>query len=173
MRFVYSQNCMRSSFIAIAFLSATLLLQIDQISVKDFKPAFGKWKGTLAYLDYKTGKPYTMPANITISKDENTDRYLLMGFEYPDEPKANNNDTLFFSNNGSQINGAPVTSKLRSKRMGLEIITEKPGIDGNDNRKATIKHIYIIGRKTFISRKEIRFDGEAKFILRSEYIMKR
>ena len=54
-----------------------------------------------------------------------------------------------------------------------EVITEINGTDGNDNRKAVLRHIYKIGKKMFVSRKEVRFEGEEKFILRNEYKMNR
>lgn len=145
----------------------------DTVSIKDFKPTFGKWKGVLTYLDYSSGKPYTMPANITIRKNESNDHQLILALEYPDEPKANGNDTLVISNDGLQVDGAAVLSKKKTSNGNLEIITEKEGTDGNDNRNARMRHIYIIGKKKFTSRKEVRFEGEEKFILRNEYIMNR
>jgi len=143
------------------------------VSIKDFKPAFGKWNGSLTYLDYSSGKPYTMPANITILKNESNDRQLILAFEYPDEPKANGNDTLVISSDGLQIDGAAVISKKKNSKGNLEIITEKDGVDGNDSRKAKLRHTYIIGKKKFSDRKEVRFVGEEKFILRNEYLMSR
>ncbi len=143
------------------------------ISVKDFKPAFGAWKGTLTYLDYSSGKPYTMPANLRIAKDKANDQQLVLDLEYPDEPRANGKDTLVISKDGSMIDGAVVISKETTGDKYLKIITEKAGIDGNDNRKAIIKHIYTISRRVFISRKEVRFDGEHDFILRNEFNMVR
>ena len=72
------------------FLSAIVLsVFVQPVSVKDFKPAFGKWKGTLTYLDYTSGKPYTMPCNIKVSKDGSNAQQLILAFEYPNEPKAN------------------------------------------------------------------------------------
>jgi len=53
----------------------------------------------------------------------------------------------------------------------LQIITETNGVDGNDNKKALIKHIYTISKKTFIKRKEVKFEEEDKFIMRNEFKM--
>ena len=146
---------------------------IAPVTVKDFKPAFGKWKGSLTYLDYSSGKPYTMPANVTISKDVNNVHRLIFAFVYPDEPKANGNDTLVISNDGLQVDGAMIVSKKKNGDGTLEIITERNGVDGNDNRKAVLRHIYITGKKKFSNRKEVRFDGEEKFLMRNEYKMSR
>jgi hypothetical protein len=146
---------------------------ISPVTVKDFKPAFGKWEGSLTYLDYSSGKPYTMPANITVSKNKDNKQQLVLAFEYPDEPKANGNDTLVISDDGLQIDGAVIVSQTKNSDGGLVIITDKEGVDGNDNRSATLRHIYTIGKKIFSNRKEVRFKGEEKFILRNEFKMNR
>ncbi|MEO7394318.1 MAG: hypothetical protein ABIU11_05200 [Chitinophagaceae bacterium] len=165
---------MNKLYIAILIVAGFAFTQLSPVvSVKDFKYAFGKWKGTLTYLDYSSGKPYTMPANITIGRDNTNDRQLILAFVYPDEPKANGNDTLVISKDGLQINGAAVVSKKKNSKGFLEIITEKNGVDGNDNRKAVLKHIYTISKRAFSNRKEVRFDGEENFILRNEYKMHR
>lgn len=145
--------------------------QMSSVSVKDFKPAFGKWKGSLTYLDYSSGKPYAMPVNIKITA--NKQQGLILSLEYPDEPKANGKDTLIISANGAMLDGATVVSNKKNKDGIREVITERNGTDGNDNRKAILRHIYRIGKKVFISRKEVRFEGEEKFILRNEYKMNR
>ena len=165
---------MNRLLIALLFSSGLAFIHNSPtVSIKNFKPAFGKWKGTLTYLDYSSGRPYTMPANVIISRDNNNEHQLILAFEYPDEPKANGNNTLIISNDGLQIDGAAVVSKKKTSEGFLEIVTEKDGIDGNDNRKAVLKHIYTIGKKMFSNRKEVRFDGEEKFILRNEYKMSR
>jgi hypothetical protein len=165
---------MNKLFITLLLLPVLAFAQTTtHVIVKDFKPAFGKWKGSLTYLDYSSGKPYTMPANVIISKNGNNTQQLILAFAYPDEPKANGNDTLVISDDGLQIDGSMVVSKKKNSDGALEIITERNGVDGNDNRKAAIRHIYIINKKKFISRKEVRFDGEEKFILRNEYAMSR
>ena len=165
---------MKKLFVGLLMVSGVAFIHnSDTVSIKDFKPAFGKWKGSLTYLDYSSGKPYTMPANVTISKDGNNTHQLILAFVYPDEPKANGNDTLVISDDGLQVDGAMVVSKKKNNDGTLEIITEKNGADGNDNRKAIIRHIYSIGKKKFSNRKEVRFDTEEKFIMRNEYVMSR
>lgn len=155
------------------FLSAIVLsVFVLPVSIKDFKPAFGKWTGTLTYLDYTSGKPYTMPVNIFISKVKKNAHQLILTVEYPNEPKANGNDTLIISADGAMVDGAMVVSKEK-KGGALQIITEKNGVDGNERKKAVIRHVYTISKKTFSNRKEVKFDGEEKWILRNEYKMSR
>lgn len=153
-------------------LAAGLFFLFPSVSVKDFKPAFGKWKGTLTYLDYSSGKPYTMPANITISTNPQDDRQLIFAYEYPDEPKANEIDTIRISADGKIVDDSQVVSRKKSKGV-LEVITAYSGNDGNDNKKATIRHTYLIGKRSFSNRKEVKFEGEEKWILRNEYKMSR
>ena len=149
-------------------LIATVLT--TSVSVKDFKPAYGKWTGTITYLDYTSGKPFTMPANVTIGKNKKDAKELIFAFEYPNEPKANGNDTLIISSDGMMIDDEKVVSKAEQNGV-LELITEKDGIDGNDNKKAVLRHIYSISKKSFVKRKEVKFEGEDKFIMRNEYNM--
>ena len=142
------------------------------VSVKDFKPAFGKWKGTLTYLDYTSGKPYTMSCNITVSPVNATPLQLVIAYEYPDEPKANGNDTLVISRDGKMIDDGTVIVKEKIEGL-LRVITAKNGVDGNESRKAQIRFIYEAGKKSFSIRKEVKFEGEEKWILRNEYKMAR
>jgi hypothetical protein len=165
---------MKKLLIALLLLPFFAFTQtISPVIIKDFKPAFGKWTGSLTYLDYSSGKPYTMPANVTISKGSDNKQQLLLAFEYPDEPKANGNDTLVISDDGLNIDGATVVAKTKNNDGSLVIITDKEGVDGNENRSATLRHIYTVGKKIFSNRKEVRFKGEEKFILRNEFKMRR
>lgn len=167
--FVLQQKAMpKLSFILIAFAFAIT----TSVSVKDFKPAYGKWTGTITYLDYTSGKPFTMPANVTISKNKKDPNQLILAFEYPEEPKANGNDTLTISRDGTMIDDTKVVSKAEREGV-LQIMTEKNGADGNDNKKALVRYVYSISKRSFIKKKEVKFDGEDKFIIRNEFKMSR
>ena len=142
------------------------------VTVKDFKPALGKWTGTITYLDYTTVKPFTMPANVIIGKNKKDGQQLILAFEYPREPKANGIDTLVISADGKMIDDAKLVTK-KAQNGSLQIITEKDGVDGNENKSATIRYIYTVSKKSFIKRKEVKFEGEEKFIVRNEFKMSR
>ena len=43
---------------------------------KDFEKLSGTWQGTLTYLDYSSGKPYTMPADVEIKKFDKTNKFI-------------------------------------------------------------------------------------------------
>lgn len=163
---------MKAATIVIALLFSVYLSAQNKISIADFKMAEGKWKGTLTYLDYTSGKPYKMPCNITLSSVDSNPQQLILANEYPDEPKANGNDTLVISRDGNMIDDGMVI--VKDKKGGLlRVITEKNGVDGNENRKAVIRHIYEAGKKNFSVRKEIKFEGEERWKLRNEYKMTR
>jgi len=139
------------------------------VSVYDFKPVLGNWKGTLTYLDYSSGKPYTMPANVSISIDTKNNNQIIFSYQYPNEPKSNGSDTLQIKSNGTMLDQATVSLKKINTDGSIQIETERNGIDGNDNKKAILKHVYLISSKQFINRKEVKFMGEQNWIKRNEY----
>jgi len=163
---------MKAATIVIVLLLSVCLSAQNKISIADFKMSEGKWKGTLTYLDYTSGKPYTMPCNITVSPVNSNPQQLVIAYEYPDEPKANGNDTLVISRDGKMIDDGTVIVKEKIGGL-LKVITEKNGVDGNESRKAQIRLIYEAGKKSFSIRKEVKFEGEEKWILRNEYKMAR
>jgi hypothetical protein len=160
-------------FAVIATASLIVMVNVASVSVKDFKPAFGNWKGTITYKDYTSWKPFTMPANLIVAPGATNKYQLILFYEYPNEPKANADDTISFSVDGQQLNNETLVSKTRKEKGTLEIITEKAGVDGNENKKALIRHIYSINKKRFIIRKEVKFDGTGEYIMRNEYSMSR
>lgn len=149
-----------------------LWIQDPVVSCKDFKPALGDWKGRIMYLDYSSGKPFSMPANVRIYPGPNRKYELILALEYPQEPRANGNDTLRISERGDRLDGEKVVSRKKEDGV-LKIVTETEGVDGNDRKKALIRHIYTIGRKVFIQRKEVKFDNETSFITRNEFSFSR
>ena len=137
-------------------------------TVADFNKLLGSWKGSLTYLDYSSGKPYTMPADIKIDRIGNTSQYSFSNI-YPNEPKANSIDTFIISADGSLINKELIKSRKILAKGNIELVTEELGKDGNDNKDATIRHTYTFGKMKFRIIKEIQFIGEQKWIKRHEY----
>jgi hypothetical protein len=152
--------------VCICFLASSTIAQT--ITGKDLQLLIGSWKGSLTYLDYNSGKPYTMPANIDVEQLQGGNQFVVV-YTYPDEPKANSKDTFLISDNGKSFNGAPITKKQQLKKGGLIFTTELNGQDGNDNKKAILKHIYTIQKNIFINRKEVKFTNGKKWTLRNEY----
>ena len=67
-------------------------LSAQSFQIKDLSSSLGRWEGNLTYLDYSSGKPFTMLANIKISLTADLKGYI-MAYEYPKEPHANAKDT--------------------------------------------------------------------------------
>ena len=147
------------------FFYSTTNAQILQI--KDLSSSLGDWEGKLTYLDYTSGKPYTMAANIKINLTEDNNGYI-MSFEYPKEPHANAKDTTYILNN--LFGNEKIVAFKNDKSGDFSLVTEKNGIDGNDHQKAILRHSYLLSANTYSIVKEVKFDGTDKWIKRHEYV---
>ena len=136
------------------------------ITPEDLNIIIGDWAGNITYLDYRTNKPFTMPANLAVKPGKSSDILLLYN-TYPDEPKANNTDKVKISKNGTYLNKAMVTSREVLPNGLIIIQTENTGKD--DNRQAVIKYTYTLGQNQFIIRKEVQFEDSKDWIKRSEF----
>ena len=139
---------------------------------KDFQKLVGSWQGSLTYLDYSSGKPYTRPADIEIRKIKKTNKFVFTNI-YPKETNANSVDTIIISNDGTFIDKETVKSRQQLANGNIEIVTEELGKDGNENKQATIRHTYTFGKKSFSKRKDIQFAGEKEWINRHQYLYNR
>ena len=138
----------------------------------DFNNLIGSWQGSLTYLDYSSGKPYTMPANIEVSRIKNTNKFIFSN-SYPNEKSANSIDTILVSKDGLYIDKELIKSRKKLPNRTIEIVTEQQGKDGNENKPAIIKHTYLFGTKTFKNIKEVKFLDEKIWIKRHEYSYKK
>lgn len=141
---------------------------VNKISETDFSQIKGTWKGTLTYLDYTTGKPFTMRADIEIVQIGESNKFIFSN-SYPDEPNANSADTVTISEDGLYLDYQTVVSKNVLADGETAIITEMSGKDGNENNPAQIRHTYILGKNVFKIKKEILFIGETDWIKRHEF----
>ena len=140
-------------------------------STADFANATGAWKGSITYLDYTSGKPFTMPANVVLRVAIRGQ--VILSYTYPEEPKANGLDTILVSANGSMVDGSKVVLREVMEDGAVKVVTERAGIDGNDNKPAQIRHIYYLGKKSFQSIKEVKFEGTDNWIKRNAYLFSR
>jgi hypothetical protein len=151
-----------------AFLMLSFSVNAQSLQVKDLSNSVGSWEGKLTYLDYSSGKPYTMSANIKISLTENSNGYI-MGYEYPNEPQANSKDTTYIVN--KLFGKDKIVEFKKAADGGFLLVTEIVGEDGNDNKKATLRHTYILKSNTFSIIKDVKFEGTDKWIKRNEYLL--
>ena len=59
-------------------LSFAFAQKSSKVTVADLKPLTGKWQGSLTYLDYSSGKPFTMPANVDIERSGAAEVFCLL-----------------------------------------------------------------------------------------------
>ena len=144
----------------------------SKISANEFEILVGSWQGSLTYLDYSSGKPYTMSANIDIKRIGKTNEFIFSNI-YPKEQNANSVDTLILAKDGAGINDETVSSKRKLSDGNTELVTEILGKDGNDQKPAMIRHTYIFGKELFIKTKYVQFVGQAEWIKRNEYSYKK
>lgn len=128
----------------------------------------GTWKGTLTYIDYGSGKPFTMPASIIVKQIKNSPNYLIENI-YPDEPKANFVDTFYVSSDCKMIDDCEVKTINKLKTGQVKIVAQRIGVDGNDSKKGLIKHTYLLSKTKYTIKKEVLFDGESNWVKMHEY----
>ena len=165
----------KNIFLATTIIGILIISGIDSVNaqslqVKDLSNSVGSWEGKLTYLDYSTGKPYTMSANINISLTENKHGYI-MGYAYPKEPQANSKDTTYIMND--LFGKDKIVEFKKATDGGFTLVTEIAGEDGNDNKKAILRHTYILKLNTYSIIKDVKFEGTDKWIKRNEYLLNR
>ena len=142
--------------------------QSAHITLTDIKHLLGDWKGTLTYLDYTSNRPYTMPSEVNIRQIGKGKQFVFSNI-YPDEPKANNADTLRILLGGHRMDKEVVKTRRKLLTGDIEIVTEYKDADGNAHEPALIRHTYTFGKTTFVKRKEVQFVGKSEWIKRNEY----
>jgi len=161
---------MKKGIFASFFVLLCLTATAQSVQVNDLSASVGRWEGKLTYLDYSSGKPYTMSVNIKISLTENKSGYV-MAYEYPKEPQANSKDTTFIRDNF--FGKDKIVAFEKASGGGYTLVTEVDGTDGNDNKKAVLRHSYLVTSTTFSITKEVKFEGTELWIKRNEYLLNR
>jgi hypothetical protein len=161
---------MKNLIVATLFILFCTSSKAQSFQINDLSASAGIWKGKLTYLDYASSKPYTMSANIKISLTDDKSGFI-MGYEYPDEPHANSVDTTYV--NGKLFGKDRIVEFNKTSEGGFTFITEIEGEDGNDHKKAILRHTYILKTNTFSAVKDVKFDGTDKWIKRNEYLLSR
>ena len=161
---------MRKLFLFLALILAGGYSIAQSFQVKDLSNSVGRWEGKLTYLDYSSGKPYTMLANIKIDLTSDKKGYI-MGYEYPKEPQANSKDTTFIIDN--LFDKEKIVEFKKDSVGGFSLVTEIEGEDGNENKKAILRHTYQLISNTYSIKKEVKFEGSDIWVKRNEYLLNR
>lgn len=141
------------------------------ITINDFKPLQGRWKGTLTYLDYSSNKAISIPANAQFSMEN--DSILVRNLFYTDEPDKNEKDSFIISAKGTRLNGDKLIKKNILANGTIEIVLQGNGTDGNDNKEAVFKHRWIISDNQLIIIKQVKYRAEDTFFERHRYTFSR
>jgi hypothetical protein len=153
----------------LCILQTYLYSQAQTIQPSDLKILEGNWVGSLTYLDYTSGKSYSMPANTSFEQSKNNSNIYLRSVGYSTEPHANQKDSMIISPNGQMLDDFTIVSLKKTSNGTVEIISEKDGIDGNDNHPATMRRTFTITATTFVIKKEVLFKGTSTWLVRHTY----
>ncbi|MBK8521351.1 MAG: DoxX family protein [Ferruginibacter sp.] len=160
-----------------AMVSALLCLgmnnyaQSPALSINDFKPLEGNWKGTLTYKDYSSNKSQTIEA-LTVIKIRNKNSFVI-SIDFPNEPGRGGKDKYIIAKNGMTINKKKVIERTSQPDGSLKIVLEEKGEDGNDHKPATFHHIFLIEGDKLTLTKMVNFDAESNFFQRNQYVFSR
>lgn len=162
---------MKRSIYLIAVIFALAISEYSQsprITAGDLRPLEGKqWIGELTYLDYQSKKPTSIKSNVTVSRSSSDKLKWTFTMQYRLEPKADRVDEVVLSEDGRTFDSETVTERTKLPDGTLKIVTTKNGKD--DDRNATFRHTYLIGRSVFSIKKEVRFDGSDTYFERNTY----
>lgn len=86
----------------------------------------------------------------------------IMGYEYPKESSANSKDTTFISD--IFFGKEKIVEFKKATDIGFIFVTEIEGEDGNDHKKAALRHTYILKSNTYSIIKDVKFEGKDKWI---------
>ena len=142
----------------------------QHIQVKDLSKSIGFWPGKLTYLDYSSGKPFSMAANVTLSLTQDQKGFIML-YEYPKEPHANSKDTTYVM--GNLFGKDRIVAFNKEQNGDFQLITEVEGEDGNENKKAVLRHTYLLKENHFSMVKDVKFVGTDRWIKRNEYVFKK
>jgi hypothetical protein len=162
---------MKKIFFSILVLVSLITNAQQTISINDFKTLEGKWKGSLTYLEYRSGTSETIKSNAAIAIKEGD--IFELSLYYTDEPDHNNAELYQIKEKATMVNNMKVVERVMQADGSLKIIFESKGPDGNDYKPATFNHIYIIAKNNFTITKMVRFEGEDKFFQRHQYSFSR
>ena len=130
-----------------------------------------QWTGTLTYLDYRSKKRVSIPANLNVKVNGEDKWSWIFEYEYPEEPQANSKHIVRLSEDGRTMNDEVVLERTSLPGNTIRLVTEKQGED--NNRKATFRYTYLLNAKSFSIRKEVRYEGEEQFFERNGFDWKR
>lgn len=86
-----------------------------------------QWAGTLTYLDYRSNKKVSIPANLTVKPNGDDQWSWVFEYQYPDEPHANSSEIIRLSKDGRSMNDEVVLERTSLPDGTVRFVTEKKG----------------------------------------------
>ncbi|MBC7795499.1 MAG: hypothetical protein H7Z37_01340 [Pyrinomonadaceae bacterium] len=164
-------NIIIASFFIALSLFGSVSTKTAKVKAKDLQQLTGKqWRGNLTYLDYGKNEKVSIPSNLTVTRSTVNNLSWIFDYQYPDEPKANNKETIVISKDGKIIDDETVIERTSQTDGTLKIVTEKSGTD--NDKKATFRFTYLINKTSFSIKKEVKLDDAKEFFERNEYSWK-
>lgn len=163
-------NIFLISLLLLLFIPAMTIAQTARLKSSDINRLTGtEWKGTLTYVDYRSGKKTSIASNLSVRPGADKSSWEF-DFQYPDEPKANKKSAAILSPDGRTYDGETVIKKTKLDSV-LKIVTTQPGTD--NDKKAVFRFTYLIASSTFSIKKEVRYENTTEYFERNEYSWKR
>ncbi|MBA2621375.1 MAG: hypothetical protein H0U87_09260 [Acidobacteria bacterium] len=143
-------------------------MKTPKIKPGDFKQLTnGQWKGKLTYQDYRSNKKVSILSNLTVTELSEDKLSWIFEYGYPDEPKANKKSIVKISKDGKTFDDETVVERTKLPNETLKIVTMNDGMD--NDKPAVFRHIYLINKKSFSIKKEVKYEGTDEFFERNEY----
>ena len=143
-------------------------MKTPKIKSGDFKQlTAGQWKGRLTYQDYRSNKKASILSNLTVTESNENKLSWIFEYEYPDEPKANKKSIVKISKDGKTFDDETVVERKKLSNETLKIVTTKNGTD--NDKPSVFRYTYLINKKSFSIRKEVKYKGTQEFFERNEY----
>lgn len=158
-------------FIISILIAAFVPKDDPALNLSDLKNINGEWVGYLMYKDYSNNKEVVIPAQLLVTHSDTSQYTWLFAISYPDEPHMNNSSSISMSIDGNKFDNEFLISKNYLTDSSLHFITESTGED--NEKKATLRHIYTFSNIEIVIRKEVKYDGENEYFFRNEYKVKR
>lgn len=153
-------------------LAGLAFAQAPRVSAEDLRVLTGgRWKGTLTYTDYGSGRQVSIPSDLTVTRAPGDETSWVFEYEYPKEPKANGRRAVRLEEGGALFDGARVIERTSLGGGALKVVTERRGKD--DDREALFRHTYTLAGSSFSISKEVRREGAAEFFERNRYSWQR
>lgn len=136
----------------------------DSVSMSDFNLLNNtKWKGTLTYKDYQSGKPTTIETKLQITIDGNA---IKSDMQYVYEPNKNIKSVVKIKKNGTYYgNEAIISNTLDNNTRTL--ITSCQGKD--NGKKATMFITHQFNKNNYTISKKVVFKKSGDSLTRNTY----